>query len=218
MTATKDRACVYEQLHTLVLYGMCPLPTNIQKLDDGISILDQSFPIEHRIHSWCYGSLKLHCFSFSALDSPKDKAGESEIPAGFTDHTLYPLVFQLPHSCLSIPSLEQTDIYPSRSADPSQNSLETPFPTASSKSNNLWPKTASQSQQECSQASTVVVYHGTGSRHSGALMENSPRAIYPRACHRPGTGEISQMLLHYYVCKLPGEPLKSLNSSSRKDY
>lgn len=103
-------------------------------------------------------------------------------------------------------------------ADTSQNSLETPLPMASSKSNNLWPKTASRSQQECSQACTVVVYDGGGSRHSGALTENSPGAVYPQTCHRPGTGETSQMLLHCDICKLPGEPLKSLNSSSRKDY
>lgn len=44
-------------------------------------------------------------------------------------------------------------------------SLEMPFSTA----NPLWPKATSQSQQECSQALTVVIYVGRGSRHLGSI-------------------------------------------------
>lgn len=128
---------------------------------------------------WTSGITLLGYFMipFVASESPQHtslshEAGKSDVPADLTDgcpcSPVSPAI-----TFLHTDSLHRADGYPSllipikmSTTDTSYlNSLETPCSTA------LWPKATSQRQQERSQALTVVVYDGRGSRHLGSLDE-----------------------------------------------
>lgn len=147
---------------------------------------------------WVSGITLLDYFliSFLASESLKDikQGNQSFQQILLTTHSI--LLFpQLPHPYIRnfLPGADKYSslLLPFKmgTIDTSHtNSLKTLCLRVSSNSNNRWPKTASQSQKKSSQACTVVVYSGGGSRHSGALMENNARAIWPLTCHRPVMG------------------------------